>query len=159
MEEQSGDQLRHFHPAYVCRPYVQQSIPAVRQDKHLLLPRHIRAPEPNVKKKRPGRISTVNTLVETTTYAYPRYPPSTNDLDGSPPHPRRKPLCCGVSPKGWLRRQSASSQRGLFNENNERTPAGTKVSAMVTPPAGVTRGKLMPTAGWQRNASYITAWR
>jgi hypothetical protein len=53
-----------------------------------------------------------------------------------------------------------SSQRGSFRKDSiEHTPSGMKVSAMVAPPAGVTRGKLMPTAGWQRNASYMTACR
>jgi len=60
VEEQSGNQLGHFHPAYVCYPGDQQSFQTRRQDKHLLLPRHIRAPEPNVKKKRPGGVSTVD---------------------------------------------------------------------------------------------------
>lgn len=147
-------------PSSLCLPFkCQRATTALRQAKHLLLPRHIRAPEPKVKKKRPGQVSGVNFSMGTTTYACLPCPPSANDLGGSPPRPRRKPLCCGGPPKDWLRRQSTSSQRSLFNENNEHTPAGMKVSAMLTPPAGVTRGKLMPTAGWQRNASYMTAWR
>lgn len=38
-------------------------------------------------------------------------------------------------------------QYGVMNDSGEHTPAGMKVFAMVAPPAGVTRGKLMPTAG------------
>ena len=95
VKEQSGNQLGHFHPTDVCRPCVQQSFEALRQDEHLLLPRHIRAPEPNVKKKRPGCVSAVNRPIETTTYACLRCPPSASDLGGSLRRLRRILLCCG----------------------------------------------------------------
>jgi hypothetical protein len=116
VEEQGGYQLGHFHPAYVCRTCAQQSINALRQDKDLLLPRHIRAPEPNVKKKRPGRVSTVTGIVQKPTYACLPCPPSASDLDGSPQHLRRKPPCCGESPRDWLRRQSIPKSAQLLKQ-------------------------------------------
>jgi hypothetical protein len=114
VEEQSRYQLGHFHPAYVCHTSVQQLITALQQNKYLLLPRHIRAPEPNVKKKRPGKVSTATETIENPTYACLPYPPSASDLDGSPQHLRRKPPCCGGSPKDWLRRQSTPKSAQLL---------------------------------------------
>jgi len=44
-------------------------------------------------------------------------------------------------------------------KRKRHTFLGRNFPAITVPPSGTTRGRLMPTAGWHRKASYMTAWR